>query len=524
MRSDHKTLGLIKWVSGQSSLVKSWPLPKTYQTGDWLTMELKAKGNLFTVAVDGHLLGTASDSSLMEPGGLVIASQKEGRFRDVEYINLDGLSEAEALNAAGIDPAPLSPSPQVSNSPAFPPGQWVKVAGTLNDLPERVRDRFSMSANGRWFVPQGMQGLTWPTLQGRNCGIRGVFRREGAHFTRLELRRDTERASSESYTFGLVDPKGVTQVAHFRQQKFADDKSSRSLSSHHLPAPPPDGEEYTLEFYAIGTMLIGKLNGQVKHPVQDSSLQQGFLGLMSWEAFRDVEVINLDGLSEAEALKAAGIDPVSLSPSLPVPASNASRSDAGGSKSSAAPLPQPGPDGRMVFPAGVWTQMRDLTKQQKTEDGPWVRLGEPAYGWFEKDIVPMTNLGIRARFRGQRVKDYDYPQLNLRGVENTALNLHIRSGKMHIRVTEEGFPVLAEAPLREPLPQGKEYVAELYAIGRQVIARVNGQVLTASTDVPPAPGSFDLFGADRDYFQDAQVLNLDGLSEAEARKAAGIGE
>jgi hypothetical protein len=95
---------------------------------------------------------------------------------------------------------------------------------------------------------------------------------------------------------------------------------------------------------------------------------------------------------------------------------------------------------------------------------------------------------------------------------------------MQIRVMETGFPVLAEAPLREPLPQGKEYVAEFYAIGQQVIARVNGQELTASTDLPPAPCSFSLFGADWDYFQDAQVLNLDGLSESEARKAAGIGE
>jgi hypothetical protein len=153
-------------------------------------------------------------------------------------------------------------------------------------------------------------------------------------------------------------------------------------------------------------------------------------------------------------------------------------------------------------------------------------LGQVVNGWYEKDIVLMTNLGIRARFRGQRVKDYDYPQLNLRGVKDKtpALNLHIRSGKMQIRVMETGFPVLAEAPLREPLPQGKEYVAEFYAIGQQVIARVNGQELTASTDLPPAPCSFSLFGADWDYFQDAQVLNLDGLSESEARKAAGIGE
>lgn len=39
---------------------------------------------------------------------------------------------------------------------------------------------------------------------------------------------------------------------------------------------------------------------------------------------------------------------------------------------------------------------------------------------------------------------------------------------------EAANPVLAEAPLRELLPTGSEYLAEFYAIGQQLIARVNG--------------------------------------------------
>jgi len=297
----------------------------------------------------------------------------------------------------------------------------------------------------------------------------------------------------------------------------------------------PD-EEHELVFAVHGNHLIFSMDGKLVARVQDARFQKGKIELATLmdqandpnpTRIRKVEYMPLDGLSEVEALKAAGIEGRADGPPSAANGSGATstpQTALGGPSALPVPLPQPGPDGRMIFPVGVWAQMKDLTKHEKTEDGPWVRLGQVVNGWYEKDVVLMTNLGIRARFRGQRVKDYDYPQLNLRGVKDKtpALNLHIRSGKMQIRVMDAGFPVLAEAPLREPLPAGKEYVAEFYAIGQQVIARVNGQVLTATRKLPPAPGNFSLFGADWDYVQDAQVLNLDGLSEAEALKAAGV--
>jgi hypothetical protein len=429
------------------------------------------------------------------------------RIKKVEYMSLDGLSEAEARKAAGI---PSSPGPRVSPSP-----NWNRVVFPTTFATDEIRNK-------------GGSGMVGDLL---GVWKDAIFTGDTKQLLRNAAVRITAPAAQPKWPVKLVSRLSKGQYTLRVWGRNVDvvryDQGDQELKTFLLAQPLNEGGDFTAQFASIGSEHFVWINGQLLGSVTDDAHgEPGLLGVQAGDGrFKSMETLSLDGLSEAEARKVAGIDPVSPSPTLPVPASNASRSDAGGSKSSAtAPLPQPGPDGRMVFPVGVWTQMKDLAKHEKTEDGPWVRLGEPAYGWFEKDIVPMTNLGIRARFRGQRVKDYDYPQLNLRGVENTALNLHIRSGKMHIRVTEEGFPVLAEAPLREPLPQGKEYVAELYAIGRQVIARVNGQVLTASTDVPPAPGSFDLFGADRDYFQDAQVLNLDGLSEAEARKAAGIGE
>jgi hypothetical protein len=168
-----------------------------------------------------------------------------------------------------------------------------------------------------------------------------------------------------------------------------------------------------------------------------------------------------------------------------------------------------------------------LADPDTRQDGAWLRWNNPAYGGPSTQlnvlITPITDLGMRVRFRGQRVKDEEYPQFILRkGPDNASPNLFIRDGKLQIRFTKSGYPVLAEASLIEPLPAGKEYIAEFYAIGQQLIARVNGQTLTAHLDLPPEAGSFTIYGASWDYFKDAEVINLDGLPEAEALKLVGL--
>lgn len=196
------------------------------------------------------------------------------------------------------------------------------------------------------------------------------------------------------------------------------------------------------------------------------------------------------------------------------------------------PEPVAGPDGRMRFPVGVWARMHGEAWLARTvaanprhqREGPWMLLEDVGYGWYPHEIVPMMNVGIRARFRGRRVDDRMFPQMNLRQVLDKQLpvNLHIHAGRLQIRGTTKGYPVLAEAPLREPLVAGKEYAMEFYAIGEQLIARVNGQVLSAVAEVPALPGNPGIFGSNMDWFRDVQVLNLDGLSEEEARKLAGL--
>lgn len=504
----HDGVGLTKWVAGQRELVNGWPLPRPYKPGEWIRLEIRVQGNVFTVTADGKLLGTATDDAIPEPGGVVIANQMEGQFRDVEFINLDGLSEAEVLKAAGPSPSPSLP---VSSSAASP-AQWVKVFTKPEDVPpESLGARDSHWSEG-WLVP-GRTPLRLVCAEGgANQGVRARFKFRGgdANENFIQLRAQGPAGyvfrvlSGGKCTISLMKP-GPSGALNGAGRTA---RETEVIATASLPKPLQAGEEYTLEFLAIGSRLIGRCNGTVICEGTDTRLPEGETSLFGYSAIRDVEVVELDQLPEAEALKAAGVGAAEV------------------------PDPIPGPDGRVRFPVGVWTRLHGREKDAKEipanpknkVDGEWMLLEDVGYGWLVREIDPMTNLGLRAEFRGQRVNAGEFPQMNLRGLQGRqpSVNLHISAGKLQIRTTEPGFPVLAEAPLREPLTQGKPYRMEFYAFGRQLFARVNGQMLTAETDLPPAPGNPSLFGANMDWFKDVHVMNLYGHSAEEALKVAGV--
>jgi hypothetical protein len=81
-----------------------WSLPRTYGADEWVQLELRAIGDDFTVLVDGQVVGTAHNQTLSSPGkAMLFAGSNGALFRDIVYIPLDGLSEVEALKAAGVE-------------------------------------------------------------------------------------------------------------------------------------------------------------------------------------------------------------------------------------------------------------------------------------------------------------------------------------------------------------------------------------------------------------------------------------
>ena len=72
--------------------------------------------------------------------------------------------------------------------------------------------------------------------------------------------------------------------------------------------PVQSGEEFSLEFYVIGSRLITRYNGATGE-AEDGECTFPSAHLILDGSIKDVEVINLDGLSEAEALKLVGVSP-----------------------------------------------------------------------------------------------------------------------------------------------------------------------------------------------------------------------
>jgi hypothetical protein len=82
--------------------IGEWPLPRSYGGDEWLNMELRAIGDDFTVVLDGQVLGTAHSDALSRPGTALLYAGANGFFRDIVYIPLDDLGEAEARQAVGM--------------------------------------------------------------------------------------------------------------------------------------------------------------------------------------------------------------------------------------------------------------------------------------------------------------------------------------------------------------------------------------------------------------------------------------
>jgi hypothetical protein len=103
------------------------------------------------------------------------------------------------------------------------------------------------------------------------------------------------------YTLGMLP--GGNLLSKRYSQGVSHNVANRSTAK-----PVKAGDEYTLEFAAVGNQLVGRLNSDSLIFAKDDSLPHGQGGLILTEDIHDIEVINLDGLSEPEALRLLGVD------------------------------------------------------------------------------------------------------------------------------------------------------------------------------------------------------------------------
>ena len=503
VRSDGMNTYQLRLVDGIPALAfythepKKWeaiggPGPKV--TGPEYMLELFAVGDRLIARVDGKPVPVATDGRLIRGD---TACSTEVPFRDVEVINLDGLSEAEALKAAGLSAASPSPIPQVPGAAStFPPGKWTKVFTKAEDIQDYERKHGVVIHDG--WIDCTASTTTLPLLavpggKGKNHGIR--FHGKYAPATDknplnscfIFLRREGEQSR---YLLNLRDNGSI--LGFVRKLRSAPETV---IGSSKVEPALTDGAEFDMQFIVIGDKLHARFNGKDLPVVTDAELTQGEFGIQTRLLIRDVEAINLDGLSEAEALKAAGLADVSPSPVAPPKWHDAFAEQP--LKQVVAKL-EPSPEGYVLPADSNW-------------NFPAAPLQAGMIRWRGKisDRWPQLSVGQQPNFANFTIDRKNYRAAAARSENSTTVKL-LGLGT-------------AVSPASGAEPRASELA--LLRMGGRLKYYADGQMALDIADVFEGPVLFRLSAFKDNYTtKSIEYLPLDGLSEAEALKAAGLSD
>jgi len=294
----------------------------------------------------------------------------------------------ETRDGARVPPVP---APLVADANQFPPGQWVKVFAKFEQLPDSLKQ----------YGPSVLSADGWLEGVGRFTTIDGL--RVGNAAIRCTV-KETRNISSSGFAAILharyqtndwayalrLRPDGRVELFYTPDpQANPDARSPRNLQTTKVTLSPD--QPILLELTVIGTRLLARCNGELIASVTDDALSRGALRIASSNPMRDIEVINLDGLPEAEAMKLAGVDAGSTSAASPV-------ARAGGD----APPP---PLGRWVklFATAEDLPAKDRAKFTVDASGTWFTPASSLPG-FQLPQASGRDGGLRAVFRRAAVK------------------------------------------------------------------------------------------------------------------------
>ncbi len=280
--------------------------------GTEVTLEFRAQGDTFTFLVNDQVVASARNNRLQK--GLVAVWMNEGRkFTRLEY--------AELPKSAPIPKAPPPPSaksdlrskpfPSPSTTPVsnFPPGQWVKLFTKAADLTDKMRESGVKFEDGWMTLSQAMPEVSSGTNtlhQNSAVRLRIKWDPDTNLLPRLHLRHDKIGPGlSRALRLGLQKSGSAT----LEKETADNNKPVKTRVGELIPRPLPEpGSEILLEFSVIGTRAFARMNEQIVSAPYDDQQNGPLLFYAGTAAVRDIEVINLDGLSNAEALNIIGVD------------------------------------------------------------------------------------------------------------------------------------------------------------------------------------------------------------------------
>ncbi|MCB1226605.1 MAG: serine/threonine protein kinase [Verrucomicrobiales bacterium] len=194
--------------------------------------------------------------------------------------------------------------------------KWTKVLSTQSEVDAGVgsqnKGKFTLRLDG-WLdfsVAEEAPAIFLKSANFANSGVRLQLRiadrmstTEVASVTLRQAADPLQR--SEGYRMqldGIAKNLNVS-LAHYDIPRRKTSVMRQTSLGNQLAA----GKEFNLEFYAIGSRLFGRVNGEFLLSAEDGRLTRGCLSLHTAHLLRDMEIINLDGVSEEEALRLVGI-------------------------------------------------------------------------------------------------------------------------------------------------------------------------------------------------------------------------
>jgi hypothetical protein len=209
-----------------------------------------------------------------------------------------------------------SPVKEPAQPPAaidpFPSGKWTPIDNLMRDTPGIITD------NEGWWMQEEGYHLKLGTFSAHNAGIRCRVQGSIEKLPQPILRdhKHTPGSGGRTTGFALMYVGRPPATAQFSRL----DEAIGMINLGQFPAPPPvaGGQEYQLEFYAIGKTLIARIDGRTFTSTIDKEPPElgtgaAFFNLAS-NRVRDMELIDLDGLNETEALRLAEME-TPISPS-----------------------------------------------------------------------------------------------------------------------------------------------------------------------------------------------------------------
>ncbi len=209
------------------------------------------------------------------------------------------VAKSASVTAATISASPRLPVTKDSD-PKFPPGQWVKLFTKAEDLPNR-----GLKFEDGWIrFGKKKDTIALPKTLSGNYGVRLRFIRD------LPINDDSRgpvAITVRQQPNGFDGYNALLATTSFVCNRREQGKDTKVLSVI-CPEIPKTGDEGTLEFFAVGSRLIGRAGTAFVASTTDAQWARGSAKISGSEDIRDIEVINLDGLPEAEALKILGVD------------------------------------------------------------------------------------------------------------------------------------------------------------------------------------------------------------------------